>query len=304
MKLWGFQLLKKQLNKQLKLKAMKKFVLILLGILSICSCSKQEDRLQEPTTIQKSFTSKLSQSENVKLVSAWTSYSQKYGLTSYLRKFKVEVKSLAYNKAVVISHKMSDGSWKDFPLSYISSTTDNTEIWGANYTINSYDQVGSAVFFADEFVVRYEVNGQKYWDNNNYQNYKMNDLEGGFLRNDLNILIDTDYNRIYTYYNTANNAFNISADIRNLNPTKTVTVVYTTNNWSTTETAPLRFNQTITVGAQQYLTSPNRFGIERWSVNIDIPTAVNSVQYALVYKVNGAEYWDNNFGKNYTAIKG
>jgi hypothetical protein len=27
------------------------------------------------------------------------------------------------------------------------------------------------------------------------------------------------------------------------------------------------------------------------------------VQYAVVYKVNGVEYWDNNYGKYYSAVK-
>jgi Carbohydrate/starch-binding module (family 21) len=283
---------------------MKKLVLFLLVSMTICSCSKQEDLITETSTVQKSFKSKLSQSENVKLVSAWTSYSQKYGLASYLRKFKVEVKNLAYNKTVIISHKMTDGSWKDFPLSYLSSTNDNTEIWSTNVSINNYGETAPKAFFADEFVVRYETNGQKYWDNNNNLNYKMNELEGSFLRNEINILIDTDFNRIYnSYYNPAINAITINTDIRNLNPTKVVTAVYTTDNWNTTKTASLHFNPYITVGAQQFLSNPNRFGIERWSVNIDLPLSVNRVEYALSYRVNGIEYWDNNFGKNYTAVK-
>lgn len=283
---------------------MKKLALLLLATLSIVSCSKQEEVISETNTVQKPLNSRLSSNETVKLVSAWTSYSQKYGLASYTRKFKAEVKNLAYNKVVVISHEMSDGSWKDFPLSYISSSTDNTEIWSANFTINSYDQTNPLLFFADEFVVRYDVNGQRYWDNNNNSNYKMDILEGSFVRNNLNVVVDTDYNRIYTsYYNTSNNAFTVHADVRNLNPTKIVNLVYTTDNWSTTKTAPLRFNPTITVGAQQYLTSPNRFGIERWSANIDLPATVNRIQYAVSYKVNGVTYWDNNFGKNYVAVK-
>jgi hypothetical protein len=283
---------------------MKKLALLLLATISIVSCSKQEEVIAETNTVQKPLNSRLSSNETVKLVSAWTSYSQKYGLASYTRKFKAEVRNLAYNKVVVISHEMSDGSWKDFPLSYISSSTDNTEIWGANYTINSYDQTNPLLFFADEFVVRYDVNVHRYWDNNNNSNYKMDILEGSFVRNDLNVVVDTDYNRIYTsYYNTSNNAFSVNADVRNLNPTKIVNLVYTTDNWSTTKTAPLRFNPTITVGAQQYLSSPNRFGIERWSANIDLPATVNRIQYAVSYKVNGVTYWDNNFGKNYVAVK-
>jgi hypothetical protein len=282
----------------------KNLSLLLLVTLSFISCSKQDDGLIETNNVQKSLNSRLSQNENVKLVSAWTSYSEKYSLASYTRKFKAEVKNLAFSKKVVVSHEMQDGSWKDFPLSYVSSTVDNTEIWGGNFTINTYDQVDPLLLFADEFVIRYEVNGQKYWDNNNKSNYKMGVLEGTFLRSDLNVFVDTDYNKIYnSYYTSGNNAFTVDADVRNLNPTKDVNLVYTSDNWVTTNTVPLRFNRTITVGAQQFLYSPNRFGIERWSANIQLPSTINKIEYAISYKANGKTYWDNNFGKNYIAVK-
>lgn len=284
---------------------MKKLVFILLLALSISSCSNDESVIPNTSSTQKTSTKRLSASENVKLLSAWTSYSQKYGYASYTRRFKVEVKNLAYNKIVVISHKMSDGSWKDFPLKYISSTIDNTEIWGAELIVNNSFYVGDlpSLLFADEFVARYEVNGQKFWDNNGSKNYKMTDLEGTFLRTDLNLTVDTTYSAIYDQYNGVTNIFNVNVDVRNISPTKLVNVVYTTDNWNTTKTAALSFKQYITVGAQQTLTSPNVHGMERWGVNIDVPVSVTNIQFAVVYKVNGVEYWDNNFGKNYTVTK-
>jgi len=152
-------------------------------------------------------------------------------------------------------------------------------------------------------VVRYEVNGQKYWDNNGNKNYKMGNLEGTYLRPDLNICVDTQSSTIYNQYSDIANNFSVYVDVRNLNPSKQVTLVYTTDNWRTAKKASLGYVQWYTVGARQWLTSPNSYGMERWGTNLSIPASVNAVQYAVVYKVNGIEYWDNNFGKNYTATK-
>jgi hypothetical protein len=200
---------------------------------------------------------------------------------------------------------MADGSWKDFPLNYINSTPDNTEIWGADVVINNSLYVGDtpSLLFSDEFVVRYEVNGLKYWDNNVGQNYKIGDLEGTFLKTDLNLTVDTYYSALYSNYSTTSNIFSVHVDVRNINPTKLVTVVYTTDNWTTVKTAALNYAQTLTVGARQWLTSPNRFGMERWIANIDLPSTVSTVKFAVVYKVNGVEYWDNNYTQNYTVVK-
>ena len=43
--------------------------------------------------------------------------------------------------------------------------------------------------------------------------------------------------------------------------------------------------------------------MERWGASIEIPSTVEKVEYAVVYKVNGVEYWDNNYGKNYISKK-
>lgn len=283
---------------------MKKITLLLFFAITIFSCSNDDGLDPSPVTISNKNTSRLAATENVKLLKVFTSSDALYGFASYIRRFKVEVKNLAYDKKVIISHKMADGSWKDFPLNYISSTSNNTEIWGSDVTITNSNYVGEtpSLLFADEFVARYEVNGTKYWDNNGGQNYKVGALEGTFLRPDLNISVDTYYSAIYNSYSNTN-TFSVQVDVRNINPTKLVSVVYTTDNWNTVKTAPLNFTPTLTVGARQWLTSPNRFGMERWIANIDIPNTVDAVKFAVVYKVNGVEYWDNNYEQNYTVVK-
>jgi hypothetical protein len=43
--------------------------------------------------------------------------------------------------------------------------------------------------------------------------------------------------------------------------------------------------------------------MERWYSSISMDPSVSKIEYAVVYKVNGTQYWDNNFGKNYIVYK-
>ena len=40
-------------------------------------------------------------------------------------------------------------------------------------------------------------------------------------------------------------------------------------------------------------------GDEAWSINAPVGTA-KRVDFAIFYRVSGQEFWDNNFGRNYT----
>ncbi len=217
---------------------MKKILSILFAAISLISCSNDEDFSQKNTvtTVQTNQTaSKLSSGTNVKLYKAWVATSQRYGFAQFIRKFQVEVNNLGYDKKVVIMHKMSDGTWKDFPLTYLSSSINNTEIWSGEFSIfgSFYEGAQPFVDFGTEFVVRYEINGQKYWDNNNGQNYvtgyydKGNkiDYQGMMLRSDINLSVNT-YNSSINKYDQTSNRLYLSVDVRNISPTKEVTVVY------------------------------------------------------------------------------
>ena len=65
-----------------------------------------------------------------------------------------------------------------------------------------------------------------------------------------------------------------------------VTAVYSTDNWATTQTAPL--------------TSQGNNNM--WSLNDPLNLPPNTtVTWAVLYSVGGATFWDNNNGANYTA---
>jgi hypothetical protein len=275
---------------------MKNILCVLLLSLALFSCKKEMDFAPTSSLSASHSNSKLSSGVNVKLYKAWTSYNGKYGRYDYTRRFQVEVRNMSFAKKVNIRHKMTDSTWKDFPLNYLVSTSDNTEIWAADITFSNYNNPPSA-FFADQFVAWFESNGVQYWDNNNGQNYSMQDLEGTMLRSDFNVAVDT-------YFSAFNSSgFYVDVDVRNIAYSKQVSVVYTTDGWVTSHTTSLNFVPYFTVGAAQVISSPNKWGMERWLTNISLPSNVTKIEYAVKYKVNGTDYWDNNFGHNFVVFR-
>ncbi|MBW1294727.1 carbohydrate-binding protein [Aquimarina litoralis] len=275
---------------------MKKYLYLLIS-LALFSCS-QDDVTESPEDSLNSLEVSLKNSNPVQLIKAWTTYSFYRGFQSYTRKFTVELENLAFEKNVSIYHQKVDGSWDEILLEYDQSIEDGQkEIWTATYSQGGFsiDRI-----YADEFVVRYEVNGTIYWDNNNGSNYAMSRMEGSFFADpNLNVSADTDFSSLsYVPFNDTN-SLNITVDVRNLAPNKEVGVVYTSDGWQTQDYLPLTYRQFWSNGPLFTIQSPNNFGVERWQGFTSLDSSADEVEYAIVYRVNGNEYWDNNYGNNY-----
>lgn len=270
---------------------MKKFYLMALVVFTVCSCSVDPYEFETaPEKIQG--VKNLKNNENkVTLMKAWTADASSPVGASFVRRFTVKVKNIAFQKSVSIYHEKLDGSWVDIPLLYEQSISNNEEIW--------YGEVDENIrVYADEFVVKYVVDGETYWDNNNDQNYSMEDLSGTYLQNGLYVSVDKYYTRLL------NNYFAINVDIKkDYGFVGDVELVYTTDDWSTTNRAPLSYQRYFRVGYAQYLLSPNVFDVEKWATSVGVPEGTESIQFAVVYTVNGVEHWDNNHGKNHVFSK-
>jgi hypothetical protein len=94
----------------------------------------------------------------------------------------------------------------------------------------------------------------------------------------------------------------IFIDVADIDYDKDIRLVYTTDNWATT--------QELTIGAGAFnawhWVSDTPFGnSERWALELELLGSFDHIEYAIVYRhgvVNGAdvyEYWDNNYGQNY-----
>lgn len=282
---------------------MKNSILSLILIVVFFSCTKKDmvlpDNLQNNTSSFDQPVARLNNQEKIKLFKAWSSVGYVYaGYYSKRKNIYAEVANLGYNKKVYVHHKMADDTWMDFELKYIKAADNNTEIWGWENDYSGYTSSPNNNF-GNQFVLKYEVNGQTYWDNNAGLNYSMGLSDGMYLQTGLNVSVDTYASYFSNYGNATSSSFNVVADIRNIAYNKIVTVVYTSNNWQTVQTAPLNFAQYYSIGNGVSLISPNVFGTERWIANINLNSMIKNIEYAVSYKVNGIEYWDNNFGNNY-----
>ena len=287
---------------------MKRLVVFSILFFALISCRKEmatnEMQSNADDASASNLASKLGVNEKVKLLKART-VATYYAASQIKEKaFYVEVANMGLKKQVFVHHKMSDGTWKDLALKYISIGTDSaTLLYGLafNYGVGTplaatYATVG----FGDQFAIKYVVDGQANWDNNQGVNYSIaNPLatDGMYMQNGLHVSSDIYHSQFSTVAN--GNALQIYADVRNIAFNKEVTLVYTTNNWTTVKYAPLNYANTYAFGGANYSINPTERNFEKWTVTLTPNASVNTIKYAIRYKVNGVEYWDNNYGRNY-----
>jgi len=280
---------------------MKKYFYLVITLFAL-SCSTEDDAIPNQNGLSLEKSANLKNSSPVQLVKAWNSYSFYRGFNTWTRKFTVKVANLNYDKSVSIYHEKVDGNWEEIPLSYSMSLDNGDEIWEGQYRYYAYTP---GKIYEDEFVVKYDVNNTTYWDNNNNNNYKIEEKQIGsfFAEPDLNVSVDSDFDRLYTSFDGVTTTLNIVADVRNISPTKEVQVVYTTDGWETERYFSLAYTKYWYNSYDYVLTSPNPFNVERWTGSVTIDEEVDDIEYAVVYKVNGQQYWDNNYGQNYSISK-
>ncbi len=279
---------------------MKVHIYIVLSLL-VLSCTTEDDFLEKREIQIEENVVSIKNSNPVRLLKAWSSYSSYRGYQAYSKKFTVQVANLDYDKNVTVYHEKVNGKWQEIPLSFGYSIGDQNEIWTGEYINGGY---GISQVYDDEFVIKYEVNRNTYWDNNNGSNYAMS-THNGYLFADPNISIsvDTDFDSISYLPYSDQNSLTVTVDVRNLAPNKEVGVLYTTDGWKTEAYFTLNYNVFWDNGPLFSIQSPNQFDIERWSGSVSFDKSIHNVAYVVVYKVNGQEYWDSNYGQNYTVTK-
>jgi len=230
--------------------------------------------------------------DEVKLVRAENYYSAGYHTGGYWEiNALIQVKNLAYTKQVYVHQSKTDGTWVDIPAHYVRTGNSTYELWQANRT-----DFGDVSVLGKYYAIKYVVNGQTYWDNNNGANYIFSyagNYGGGpgpMLGNGINVL---------TYaYGIGGGKFSGYVDVRNIAYSKKVSIIYTTDNWATYATVDASFMATYQTGYSSAIAFPNVYNVERWQ--FAVPTTASQVKFAVSYTVNGATYWDNNYGANYT----
>jgi hypothetical protein len=198
------------------------------------------------------------------------SYPSGTGSYNYTGSFQIVVQNMAYEKHVSVWARKG-ATWQDIPAQYTQPLPGGLELWSAPASDSE-----------EQFDVKYSVNGRTYWDNNGGKNYTFPRAYDEF-----EALTGIHYPIVLGSATMAPGNLHVSAAVQNLSYQKTVGIVYTTNNWITTRIAYLHYNRTMSSG------------LEVWTVDVPVGPAA-AVEFALFYRVNSIEYWDNNFWRNYT----
>jgi hypothetical protein len=206
------------------------------------------------------------------------------GSFSYFANFTVLVSNLAFDKIVqVLTHDPISNAWTFHPCTFSTSVPGNGELWTLH--------LGSPP--VDQFVIQFQVLGNTFWDNNSGFNYLL-DIHASQSTDGVgSAYVNTSVQEVAS---AADAGGNLEVDIlvQNLAFAKQTGIVYTTNNWATSQVAFAGFQQGFAP-----LGSPHQVNAELWIVKINVG-AGQSGQFAVFYGVNGSTFWDNNFGRNYS----
>lgn len=188
---------------------------------------------------------------------------------------QIEVENLGFAKQVIVHYTTNGGTtWNTLNASYSKSIGSNREIWSFTTSMQ----------YSLQFAVEYKVNGQSYWDNNGGSNYSLSFPNTNFALGVPNVI---NWTNIFLTGGT----FSGDIVLKNLAYAKTVNVVYSTDNWVTTQTLSASYDSSL------------GNNLELWKFNTVMGPTINQIKYYISYSVSGNTYYDNNFGSNYTINK-
>lgn len=191
---------------------------------------------------------------------------------------------------VMVYYTYDNEKWNHAKGKYLRSLANGKELWCFETPLNLISSSYEDCFC--RFVIKLEVEGEEYWDNNGgkeyylCRNYQLNNsYNSRYVLGKINVSL-VDSGRGFDY--TKNKDYIVgNILVRNLDYNKDVKVRYTIDNWFT-------FKE-----KEAYYQELNSDNIEIWSFVLeDIPQGAK-VQFCIYYSVANRIYWDNNFGHNY-----
>jgi len=195
------------------------------------------------------------------------------GSFSYSGEYFMVVQNMAFEKQVAIFGRTPGSStFADRGATFQESLPDGRELW----RLTTGDEM-------IEFVAKYAVSGTTFFDNNGGTNYKQPQVFDEFdalLGRVPEVVHGTSGFSDLTH-------ITVTVAVKNLAFAKQVGIVFTTNNWASSGVASGIFSHML------------KSGDEVWTVLAPVGTA-KRVDFAIFYRVNGQEFWDNNFWRNYT----
>jgi hypothetical protein len=206
---------------------------------------------------------------------------------------KITVQNLAFEKSVVMHRRSYDGTWSDTDLD-----------WLANYGDHDLFRTKPAPPYTEEFVIKYGVNGETFWDNNKGANFHVpnftNVIGGNVILSQAAAHTGTEAGGGFVFTTSWMEG---EIYVNNLSFAKNVGVWFSVDGGVRWNAADASYGGAIT---EQIYASTS--GAEVWKFktpeyNLDPASSV--FQFAVYYRNldSGEMFWDNNFGQNYHLAK-
>lgn len=226
-----------------------------------------------------------------------TGYPAPYTMTTTLNG-TIAVENIAYEKEVTVHIRMvgsylgpetAENGWYDIPAGYSFTGTDGKEVWSFSVPSALYKggQGSNPIF---EYALRYVVNGNEYWDNNSGKNY-----HNQHLGREIELKSSTYSTSSHPSLYTVNHTLSGSILVENLDYNKEVIIRYIGNSGQWKDVPAVYSYRSYYYG-----------NYEVWTFNITEEVFKYPPQgfftFAIQYKVNGKEYWDNNNEQNYNGM--
>jgi hypothetical protein len=207
-------------------------------------------------------------------------------------KVTARVKNIAFAKQVAIHYAQSDGVWAGRPLA-----------WQKSFTSYDLFALTDNSFVTTEFVIRYTVNGETFWDNNGGANYHIDSGRPNTVGG--NVILNK---AIARRGSQAGGGFVFTTSwvegeifVRNLSVQKQVGIRLSTNGGASFHDTNASFsdNVSVAVGLSQ---------VEIWKFKtpeLNLNQSSAEFRFAVFYDNldSGQWFWDNNFGQDYTLSK-
>jgi hypothetical protein len=203
------------------------------------------------------------------------------GSYSYWSNFHIVVENIAYQKVVGIWGRSEAEAWKFHPAAFDRRLGGNQELWTANISTP-----------LDQFVVKYQVAGLTYWDNNGGYDYHL-DSTGAHSTDGVGTAVISPNVLYQDCPFIDGGGLHVGISLQNLYYAKHVGVRWTTNRWAT-------FLDTLGTYNRSYEPAglPHQPQVEAWSVTIPKSMlGAKSIEFAVFFD----NFWDDNFGRNYEA---
>ena len=220
--------------------------------------------------------------------------SRKNKTVQQIVSFFMQLDNLGYDKQCDVVWAGEDGEWSSLPASYHSALGDNTEYWRAKITLMGTSEKslpGNIVFS-----LRYLVQGQEYWDNNEGLNYS-SEADSGIKVTSNHIVQNIGFE---SHLDVKQKSIPIVVSINESIQAQAVTVHWTVDNWLHTYKNPCQYKRNYwDEVACSNARNPNQYGSQIWQGLLTIDNAFR-VQYIISCEVDDEVFWDNNGDKNYS----